>query len=139
MRSMKPRALVVCVLAWAVGGCTVRDPQLAGVYRADYPFGFDVIQLRPDGTFTQSAEGTIDGVRRTATLSGTWKVGKVPGAYGDRIRLEPFLLVEDGIGRPYAPFGTVADGGAIMAFGREWGVGRLYLGGGNDYPHRRVD
>jgi len=136
MKQLGPSLVLLCLL---VVGCSIERTQLVGHYRAEYSFGFDEIDLRSNGTFTQTAEAVVEGVKRRATVSGTWTIEAAEGTFGERLSLRPLLWVENGVGKLHPKFGSVGEGGGIMAFGREWGVGRIYLGGGNGYPHRWVD
>ena len=136
---MMRRLAWVFLLLFVSEGCSVERSELPGRYRANYAFGSDEIELRSDGTFTQTADATIGGVKKTATLSGAWAIEAPEGSFGERLRLKPMLWVDNGVGQPHPNFGAVGAGGGIMSFGREWGFGRLYLGGGGEHPHRRLD
>lgn len=135
---MKSAFLWLVLLCIGLAGCTVTQAELVGVYRAEYEFGSDEIDLRIDGTFTQTAEATIEGAKRIATVSGAWAIQPPEGSFGPRLTLKPLLWVENGVGKLHPKFGSVGEGGGIMAFSRDWGIGTIYLGGGNAYPHRRV-
>lgn len=136
---MKLSFLGVVSVCLTMLACSVEQPELAGVYRAEYPFGSDVLALRSDGTFTQSATATIAGVKRTAQSSGTWWIEKAHGRAVDRLNIQGLMRVENGFGQPDPNFGSIWPGAGVVPFGRRFGVGRLYLGGGNGFPHWRVD
>jgi len=105
-----------------VAGCEVPVLPITDVYgkwRADYPFGWQVLELRADGTYQQTV--TINGESGNVKHSGKWhydtKLGNV--VYQD------CLLVINGFGEMRNHFAVPVAGACVTPVERRF----LFVGG----------
>lgn len=69
MQRVNSVLVLVTLLAVIACSSTVPLEKLYGIYRREYPKGFEILSLRRDGTFTQ--EVNLTGQPQTV-VSGTW-------------------------------------------------------------------
>lgn len=111
----------VAILAFGVG-CDVPVLPITAVYgnwRADYSFGWQVLQLRTDGTYEQTV--TINGKSGNVKHSGKWHYDTKLGNVG----YQDCLLVIDGFGNVRNDFATPVDGACVTPVERRF----LFVGG----------
>jgi hypothetical protein len=116
-----------------VSGCSVHEPELYGLYAAEYENGVEKITLEKGGKYVQ--EVTPKGSDKPVFNSGKWKYDRP----NNRVALEDCLAVNDGFGRIRSDFVTNR-GGCSFPVERRWLVmGRLRLGPDEASPLWKIE
>ena len=123
------RLILVMGLFFLAAGCDgpVSEASLVGRYLCKYPYGIELLVLRPEGQYTQIID--VDAVDGTVVHHSVWRYN----FESRQLVLVDALLIDDFFGSLNPDFATPAPGLSLIFVENTFGGPELHLN--PDLPH----